>query len=73
MTKRDEEVLRFIKSYMIENGTVPTIREIGKGMGLYSTSSVYTHLQKLIKEGEIIPISDRSYRYKVKGMRYTDE
>ena len=70
MTKRDKEILEFIKGFMLENGTTPTIREIGDGVGLYSTSSVYSHMQKLIKLGEIIPLKSRSFRYRVKGMRY---
>lgn len=73
MTKRDKEVLEYIKEYMTTHGTVPTIREICKGLGLYSTSSAHAHFQKLIKEGEIIPVADNSYRYRVKGMRYIED
>lgn len=71
MTKRDKDILVFIKNYMVEYGITPTIREIGQGVGLYSTSSVHKHLQKLAKEGEITPV--KSYRYTVKGMRYVED
>ena len=70
MTRRDKEILDYIKSYMVENGTVPTMREIGEGVCLYSTTSVYKHMQNLIRLGEIIPVKEKSYRYIIKGMKY---
>ena len=73
MTKRDKEILEYIKRFMLNKGTTPTIREIGEGVGLYSTSSVYNHIQKLIGMGEIIPVKDKSFRYTVKGMRYVED
>ena len=73
MTKRDKEILDFIKDYMVKNGTVPSIREIGEGVCLYSTTSVYKHMQDLVRLGEIIPVKTKSYRYIVKGMRYVRE
>ncbi len=73
MTRRDKEILDYIKSYMVENGTVPTMREIGEGVCLYSTTSVYKHMQNLIRLGEIIPVKEKSYRYIVKGMKYVRE
>lgn len=68
----DSDVLEYIKTFMKENGYTPSIREIGKGMGLKSTSSVYAHFAKLVAKGEII--QDKRYqRYKVKGMKYVSE
>lgn len=73
LTKRDKEILECIKRYMKEHGTTPTIREIGEGVGLYSTSSVHIHFQKLVMSGYITPAADKSYRYTVKGMRYVED
>lgn len=73
MTKRDKEILDFIKDYMVEHGTIPTVREIGEGVCLYSTTSVYKHMQNLVRLGEIIPVKEKSYRYIVKGMKYVRE
>lgn len=73
MTKRDKDILDFIKDYMVKNGTVPTVREIGEGVCLYSTTSVYKHMQNLVRLGEIIPVKEKGYRYIVKGMRYVRE
>lgn len=72
LTKRDKEILECIKRYMKEHGTTPTIREIGECVGLYSTSSVHIHFQKLVATGDIIPVTGKSYRYAVKGMRYVE-
>lgn len=73
ITKRDLEILSFIKNYMLKNGTTPTIRDIGDGVGLYSTSSVYKHFQRLVSYGYIYPVSDKTFRYSVKGMRYIED
>ena len=73
LTKRDKETLDYIKVYMKENGVTPTIREIGQGLGLYSTSSVHNHILKLINLGYMERINDGTFRYKVKGMRYVED
>ena len=66
----DSDVLEYIKIFMKENGYAPSIREIGKGMGLKSTSSVYAHYAKLVANGDII---QSGKRYVVKGMKYVSE
>jgi repressor LexA len=74
LSKRDKEVLDYIKKYMIDKGMTPTIREIGLGVNLYSTSSVHSHFKNLVHAGYITQIPDgKSSRYKVKGMKYIDE
>lgn len=60
MTKREEEIYNFIISYMKENLISPTVREIGKGVGLKSTSSVQMHLKKLEGSGYIISRNSES-------------
>lgn len=72
ITKRQKEILRYIKDFMIAHGTTPSIREIGEGVGLYSTSTVHAHFQRLVDCGYIEQIGDKSYRYKVKGMEYRE-
>lgn len=52
LTKR-EEILIFIKEYVSERKYPPTIREIGSGVNLRSSSSVHRHLNKLEAEGKI--------------------
>lgn len=72
LTKKDKEILDYIKNYMIKNGITPTIREIGEAVHLYSSSTVYKHFQRLVDKGYIIQIQN-TYRYIVRGMKYYDE
>ena len=44
-------ILNYIDSYTLEYGYSPTIREIGKAIGLKSTAAVYKHIQRLIRDG----------------------
>lgn len=51
LTNRQREVLKFIQVYFDKKGYPPTVREICKGMGLSSTSTVHGHLKRLVKKG----------------------
>jgi repressor LexA len=53
LTKRQEEVFEFIKRYSSEHGYPPTVRDIGKAIGLTSSSTVHAHLANLEKLGVI--------------------
>ncbi|MEQ7031877.1 hypothetical protein ABQE16_16990 [Enterococcus avium] len=48
--KNSFKVLVFIEKFIKDNGFSPTVREIGKGTDLSSTSSVWGHLDRLKKE-----------------------
>src|SRR5215475_14619846 len=47
LTKRQREIFDFIGSYLSKHGYPPTVREIGKAVGLHSSSTVHAHLSKL--------------------------
>jgi repressor LexA len=47
LTKRQKEIFDFISRYLSRNGYPPTVREIGKAVGLHSSSTVHAHLAKL--------------------------
>jgi repressor LexA len=47
LTKRQREIFDFIGSYLSRHGYPPTVREIGKAVGLHSSSTVHAHLSKL--------------------------
>ena len=51
LTKRQQEIFDFIKSYSGEHGYPPTVRDIGKAIGLTSSSTVHAHLANLEKLG----------------------
>ncbi len=53
LTKRQQEIFDFIKRYSEENGYPPTVRDIGKAVGLASSSTVHAHLANLEKLGLI--------------------
>jgi len=51
LTKRQQEISDFIKKYSSIHGYPPTVREIGKAVGLASSSTVHAHLANLEKIG----------------------
>ena len=51
LTKRQQEILDFIKKYSARYGYPPTVRDIGKAIGLTSSSTVHAHLANLEKVG----------------------
>ncbi len=53
ITKRQEDVLDYIKKYIVEHGYPPATREIGAALGLSSPATVHTHLKKLEDAGYI--------------------
>lgn len=46
-----EDILAFIIKHLKEHGYAPSYREIGAAVGLKSTSSIYFHVQTMLKEG----------------------
>lgn len=53
LTKRQEEILNFIKEYIVSNGYPPTVREIGKALGVSSPATIHAHLTNLSDKGFI--------------------
>ncbi len=51
LTKRQKEIFDYIKRYVRKHGYPPTVREIGKAVGLHSSSTVHAHLANLEKIG----------------------
>src|SRR2546429_2575524 len=51
LTKRQQEIFDFIKKYSAKYGYPPTVRDIGKAVGLASSSTVHAHLSNLEKVG----------------------
>ena len=51
LTKRQQEIFDFVKRYVSEHGYPPTVRDIGKAIGLASSSTVHAHLANLEKAG----------------------
>ncbi len=53
LTKRQREIFDFVKRYGEEHGYPPTVRDIGKAIGLTSSSTVHAHLANLEKLGAL--------------------
>ena len=51
LTQRQQEIFDFVKRYVGEHGYPPTVRDIGKEIGLTSSSTVHAHLANLEKLG----------------------
>ncbi len=61
LTKRQEEVLDYLKKYIAEHGFPPAVREICQALGLSSPATVQVHLQHL-KDAGIIKNSSNKFR-----------
>jgi repressor LexA len=48
---RRQKMLDFIRQYTIEHGFAPSVREIGKAIGISSTRAVQYHIDILVRDG----------------------
>ncbi len=73
LSKRQGEILKYIKSCIIKKGYPPSVREIGAAVELSSSSSVHSNLEALEKKGYIrkspnksrtIEVVDEDFSYK---------
>ncbi len=78
LTKRQQEIFDFIHKYSAKYGYPPTVRDIGKAVGLASSSTVHAHLANLEKIGLLrrdpskpraIELLDRAMGSAVDGVR----
>jgi repressor LexA len=53
LSKRQQDILNFIKQKVQEKGYPPSVREIGQAVGLASSSTVHGHLARLEEKGYI--------------------
>ena len=51
LTRRQQEILTFVRRYTDAHGYPPSVREIGQALGLTSSSTVHSHLSALEKKG----------------------
>lgn len=60
LTKRQNEVLNFVKEFMVSHGYPPTVREICNSLGLSSPATVHSHLTQLEAKGYIKKNSNKN-------------
>lgn len=53
LNDRERDILKFIEKQVAEKGYAPSVREIGKAVGLSSTATVHAYLKKLSEKGYI--------------------
>jgi SOS-response transcriptional repressor LexA len=53
LTERQAAVLDYIRSFRRENGSAPSLRQIGAHMGIHSTNGVSDHVKALCRKGYI--------------------
>lgn len=68
LSARQKKILAFIENFLGEKGYPPTIREIGKAVGIASTSVVNYNLNKLVERGYIERVPEVS-----RGLRLVDQ
>jgi repressor LexA len=51
LTERQRQTLQFVADRVADRGYPPSVREIGEGLGLASSSTVHSHLKALVKKG----------------------
>lgn len=72
--QKREEILASIVGYIRRYGYPPTVREIGELVGLKSSSTVQTHLTKMIDEGIIeTDVEGCSRAIRVPGYKFVKE
>jgi len=63
-----------IVDYFIEYKLMPTCREIGKMMGIGSTSTVHKYMQLLVEKGYLVAYKKGSeYKYAPTGVKVVRE
>jgi len=68
LTDRQRRILEHIQDFSVDNGYPPSIRQIGKAVGISSTSVVNYNLNRLVDEGYL----DRDQKVS-RGIRLTDK
>ena len=53
LTRRQEDVLNYVKGYIVSHGYPPTIREIGRALDISSPATIHAHLSNLEEKGFI--------------------
>jgi repressor LexA len=72
LTKRQQEILDFIRGEIHRRGYPPSVREIGEAIGLSSSSTVHSHLAALESKGYLRRDPSKPRALEVLDFRETD-
>lgn len=67
LTKRQKQILDYIREYIGVEGYAPTLEEIGARFGLSSPATVYKHVQQLVRKGYL-----RKAKHQGRGLELVD-
>lgn len=70
LSKRQTQILEFVRAYAGEHGYPPSVREIGAACGLASPSTVHVHLKVLQDAGYIRRDPNKPRALEVVGMEH---
>ena len=60
LTRRQKEVLDYLREHIAAEGIAPSLEEIGRKLGLGSLATVHKHLERLEEKGAIRRLKHRS-------------
>jgi len=60
ITRRQKELLEYLREYIDHHGYAPTLEEIGRHFSLSSLATVHKHLQNLERKGRIRRLANHS-------------
>lgn len=69
-----QDILEYIKQYIRQHSYPPSRREIGDGVGLKSTASVQSHINRMLSEGILETDVEAGFprALRIPGMRYVN-
>ena len=73
LNKREKAIVKFIEKHIKANGYPPSVREIGKSVGLKSTATVHGYLASLEEKGYIKKESQKGRTLKLLKGGLADE
>lgn len=64
-TRTRNNIARYMISFFDENGRQPSFREIGKAVGITSTSTIAGYLHRMQKDGELGKLDNKNRSFYV--------
>ncbi len=72
LSKRQREILEYVHRRSVQDGVLPSYREIGDAMGIRSTNGVSDHLKALVRKGFLSRVGGAGKAALARSMTLTD-